>query len=456
MRTKRKYVTMKRTPLYITLGLLFVSAVLVTGAVADDATPLIAPLISDRAVVSAVYAEEAVMEEVEAINIPDMAYGTLRISPAYSYLQLQPGETETFTVTISNRADEELNIDPVMVIQPYTEDFLEEEWVTVTPSSVVIKADEKKEFTVEIAIPEDADLGYYGANIVFDRSLLDNELVEADVDYKISSYYGNSLELSVEVWIPPSVEISTTYINDRVKAGEEYDYEITLVNTGDEDISMSPELGGSAISASRSFYDYESAYSGDVFTEDSITIDAPSVIRVGETVTVTIHVKVPEGAQGGYAPSINLGIADPALNEWENQVYLYLALWEQPSEPFVTEFVTTVDASIKIEVTATQYEYSGTGYTGGSADVDPTFDLVLKNGNKEVDLELVKTVRKGYVNFGNEDIILYSGVTPEYQQYSTTYTEVYEVVGGIGEWELSILSENTDNFEYSITSGDSE
>ncbi|WP_292470059.1 hypothetical protein [Methanolobus sp.] len=54
--------------------------------------------------------------------------------------------------------------------------------------------------------------------------------------------YGNTIELSVEVWIPPSVQISTNYINDRVEAGKEYDYEIKLVNVGDENISITLQL----------------------------------------------------------------------------------------------------------------------------------------------------------------------------------------------------------------------
>jgi hypothetical protein len=41
-----------------------------------------------------------------------------------------------------------------------------------------------------------------------------------------------------------------------------------------------------------------------------------------------------------------------------------------------------------------------------------------------------------------------------YQSTGTVYTEVYEVSGAAGEWTLSILPVNADNFEYSITTGD--
>ncbi len=65
-------------------------------------------------------------------------------------------------------------------------------------------------------------------------------------------------------------------------------------------------------------------------------------------------------------------------------------------------------------------------------------------------------MNKGSVNFGSDDVIMYSSKSSAYQQYLTTYTEAYEATGAIGDWELSILSGNTDNVEYSITVGGSE
>ncbi|WP_342306286.1 hypothetical protein [Methanolobus sp. ZRKC5] len=441
---------MNKTPLYIAMGLLFVSAIFATGAIADDVAPMMEPLVSERSFVGVSYAED-----VETINIPDMGYGKLQVKPSYSHLQLQPGETSSVSITVINRNDETVTIDPIMVLQPYTENYLEEEWVTVTPSNVMMKSDEKRKFIVEVTVPDDADLGYYNANIVFDRSSISADTVDIEEDYKISSvYYGNSLDLSVEVWIPPSIEISSNYINDRVEAGKEYDYEVKLVNIGDKDISISPEIITNKIYPERSYYDPEQPSFDETFGEDSITIDAPSKVKAGETVIVKIHLKVPQGIQGSYSTSIDLGVGDPALNEWESQVQLYLNIWEQPSEPFVTEFATFSDAPIRIEVSTNQYEYSS--YSGGSAAQNPSFDLVLKNGNEEAELELVRVVNKGSVNFGSADVMTYSSESSAYQQYSTTYTEVYEATGAIGDWELSILSGNTDNFEYSITVGDTE
>lgn len=439
------------------MGVLLVSAFLSTGVVADGVTLSSGPLVSEKSFVSSSYAVDS-MEEVEAISISDMGYGKVQVKPAYSDLQLQPGETDSFTVTVTNRDDEEVTIDPLMVIQPYAENFLEEEWVTVTPSNALLQPDEKKEFTVKVAIPEDADLGYYSANIVFDRSVIGDDSDDTLAEDKISSlYYGNSLELYIQVWIPPSVRISGNYINDRVQAGEEYDYEIKIVNVGEEDISISPEILSSMVYPEISYYSSTRLSSDESFAEDAITIDSPSVVKAGETATVKIHMEVPEGLQGSYSATIDLGIDDPVLNEWENQVQMYLDVWEQPSEPFVTEFTTISDAPVRIEVSAQQYEYSGyEGYSSVSSKEQPSFDLVLRKDGEEVELSLVKTQKKGSLNLGGNDIILYSAGSSAYQQSSTTYTEVYEATGAVGEWELSILSANTDNFEYSISVGDSE
>ena len=451
---------MKITPLYIMLGMLLVSAVVASGAMAEKTSPIMEPLISTKSVVSASYAEIAV--DTEAISIPDMGYGSLQVKPSYAHLQLQPGETGSAIVTISNRGDEDITIDPVMILQPYSENYLEEDWVTVTPSDVVLQPGDKEEFTVEVVIPDDAELGHYYANVVFDRSVITDDTGDAgdsvfDVaNSKISSvYYGNSLDLSVEVWIPPTVQISTNYINGRVQAGEEYDYSIKLVNTGDEDISIDPELMSGELDPEIS---YSRAYHEKVIGKDSIVIDAPKEVKAGETAVVNVHVKIPEGTAGSYSTTIDLGIDDPALDEWENQVNFYLDIWEQPSEPLVMQFSVNGDSTVMIELSADQYSYSD--YSTVSGKPVPSFDVVLNDDGKEIELKLINTVSSGSVNFGNNNMVLssYPAITSSsgYQEYSTTYTEIYEAVGVSGECELSILSHNTDNFDYSITTIASE
>ena len=70
----------------------------------------------------------------------------------------------------------------------------------------------------------------------------------------VAGYYPNfpgTMQLNVQVWIPPAVQILTPYVNDLVEAGKDYTYEIKLRNTGDKDIALSPELteGGGIIYA---------------------------------------------------------------------------------------------------------------------------------------------------------------------------------------------------------------
>jgi hypothetical protein len=460
---------MKITPLYIILGMLLVSAVVASGAMAEKTSPIMEPLISTKSVVSASYAEasygEIAVEATEAISISDIGYGSLQVKPSYAHLQLQPDETGSAIVTISNRGDEDITIDPVMILQPYSENYLEEDWVTVTPSDVVLQPGDKEEFTVEVVIPDDAELGHYYANVVFDRSVITDDTGDTDdavfdgTDSKISSvYYGNSLDLSVEVWIPPTVQISTNYINGRVQAGEEYDYSIKLVNTGDEDISIGPELISGELYPEISYYDSSRAYYEKVIGKDSIVIDAPEEVKAGETAVVNVHVQIPEGTAGSYSTTIDLGIDDPALDEWENQVNFYLDIWEQPSEPLVRQFSVNRNSTVMIELSAEQYSYSD--YSAVSGKPVPSFDVVLNDDGKEIELKLINTVSSGSVNFGNNNMVLSSyppiASSSGYQEYSTTYTEIYEAVGVSGECELSILSHNTDNFDYSITSIASE
>ena len=61
---------------------------------------------------------------------------------------------------------------------------------------------------------------------------------------------------------------------------------------------------------------------------------------------VEVHLEVPENAVGSFSGSIELGIDDPALHDWEDQVQLYFTVWQQPEEPFVKEFTTSSEGTI--------------------------------------------------------------------------------------------------------------
>lgn len=441
---------MKKSLIYM-VGLLFVSSLFVSGAMADDLAPLIRPLNTEVKMVSSsagygVSSMPVIAED--AVIYPYGEMSKLVVKPSYSNIRLQPGESKEVKVTVTNRGDETASIDPTLVIQPYTQNYLKEEWVTVTPQSFELAPDAKQQFVVKVSIPSNADIGYYYASMVFGK--FDEQ------NYTKYPVYGGSMEMSIDVWTPPSVQIGTTYINDRVEAGKGYDYEIKITNVGKQDIAMDPEVlmntvyYAEAVSSIR----YDAGGSDVVLDESAVTVDAPSVIKAGETVTVKVHLDVPEDATGSFSGTLNLGIDDPALRDWEGQVQLYFTVWEKPSEPFVKEFTTTTDGTVRIEITASIYDY---GLYGSSTlqSLSPSFEVSMRQGSQQVDMQLVGSTTMGQVAYGSGYVRpLASSGSLGYQNTSTIYTEVYEVSGAAGEWTLSILPVNTDNFEYSITTGD--
>ncbi len=158
----------------------------------------------------------------------------IRVDPAYKYLQLEPGDSENFTVTVENKDNKTIELKPKPLITPYTENFINESWISISPSEKALKPGEKEEFEVKVSIPEDADLGNYAVLIAFTE-----KVPEGDV----AGYYPNfpgTMQLNVQVWIPPAVQILTPYVNDLVEAGKNYTYEIKLKNTGSKDICNLP------------------------------------------------------------------------------------------------------------------------------------------------------------------------------------------------------------------------
>lgn len=441
----------KKSLIYISIGLLFVSSLFVSGAMADDVAPLIRPLAAEVKMVSSsagygISSMPAITEDVAIYPYGEMS--KLVVKPSYSNIRLQPGESREVKVTVTNRGNETVSINPTMVIQPYTENYLKDEWVTVTPQAFELAPDAKQQFVVKVSIPKNADIGYYYASMVFGKF--------DDQNYTRYPVYGGSMEMSIDVWTPPSVQISTTHINDRVEAGKGYDYEIKITNVGKQDISMDPEVLMNSVyyAEAMSSISYDSGASNVLLDESSVTINAPSIIKAGETATVKVHLDVPGDATGSFSGTLDLGIDDSALRDWEGQVQLYFTVWEKPSEPFVKEFTTTTEGTMRIEITTTIYDYGLYG-SSTSGSLSPSFQVSMRQGSQQVDMQLVGSTTRGQVVYGSGYIKpLASPGSFGYQDTSTIYTEVYEVSGAAGEWTLSILPVNTDNFEYSITTGE--
>ena len=70
-------------------------------------------------------------------------------------------------------------------------------------------------------------------------------------------------------------------------------------------------------------------------------------------------------------------------------------------------------------------------------------------------MTFVKSVESGSANIGSYYPIWAIENGNIYQNYGDHYVETYRSPGAIGDWKLTILPKNTNNFGYSITVGDS-
>ena len=406
---------------------------------------------------------------VSSIAVPEMDAGyypefeKISVDPAYKYLELNPGDSKNFTVTVKNNDNKTVKLNPKLLIIPYTEQYIDESWVSISPSAKDLKAGEKEEFEVKVDIPENVDLGNYAVLIAFT-----DKVPEGDV----AGYYPNfpgTMQLNLRVWVPPTVQILTPYVNDLVEAGETYTYEIKLKNTGDKDVAIAPELteGGDII-----YYDSISPYGGMTyaFGNDAISIEAPEKVEAGDTAIVKLTLKVPADAKGSYTGTLDLNIDDPGINEYEGKVSLNFRILPIPEKPYETTFKTVDNGTISIEVGAYQYGY-GLYTSGENGDRTPSFEVNLKDpSGKNVTPALVSKKYSGSVNIIDDTypqpyLPYMSARAAEgmetynqgsYQAGTKTIVETYTAPGALGNWTLSILPKNTENFEYSITTGAAE
>ena len=278
---------------------------------------------------------------------------------------------------------------------------------------------------------------------------------EGDVLYQ---GFPGTVQLNVDVWTPPQVQILTTYIYDRVEAGKVYNYEIMLKNTGNSEIAIDPQLVenmyypmvAETTSVATNSATYVPPYGGygQAFGTDAITITSPSSIKPGETAVVKVKVEVPVDAKGDFSGSIDLNIEDPGIREYEGQVSLNFHVAVQPEKPYEIPFKVNADGTVTVDLKAYVYDmYSG------SKSADPSFEVKLidPQGN-EVKLVQKNSQYGGSVTVGSASypVIKAGENTSEYQEYSQKYVETYTVKASAGQWTLSVMPHNTENFEYSI------
>lgn len=420
---------------------------------------------------SAVLTGDEVQSKVAADTVSSSSYAgdyfpefqKIKVDPAYKNLELKPGDSKNFTVTVENKDNKTIELKPKPVITPYTENFINESWISISPSKGTLKPGEKEEFQVEVNIPKDADLGNYAVLLAFTE-----KVPEGDVAGSYPNFPG-TMQLNIQVWVKPSVQILTPYVNDLVEAGKNYTYEIKLRNTGSEDIAISPELVESVI--------YSAGTSQQAFGDDVIRVEAPDKIKAGQTAIVKLSLAVPATAKGSYNGNLDLNIDDPGIREYEGMISLNFRILPVPEKPYENTFEAGTDGPITLEIKAYQYGY-GLYTTGGNRNLTPSFNVSLidPSGNKvaptSVDtkysgsitivddtypqplysLPYMSSIAAGDVKTGNME----TKNQGSYQGGTTTFIKTYTAPGAVGKWKLSIYPENTESFDYTVTIGAAE
>ncbi len=360
----------------------------------------------------------------------------LWISPKNKYLQLKPGEAKEFTVKVKNRGENEITLSPELEVLPFAEYFLEESWIELVPEKATLKAGEKVTFTVKISIPENADVGNYNSVLAFTNETY----TRGSFPIKV-----NSLTMGVNIWKPPVVKILRKYVRDRVEAGGSYTYEIKLENTGDEAVSLSPKFGSTRMGRCLGMgcpTELEEAW---------VSINSPDKIEAGSKATVTIVVNMPAEAKGIYQGAVNLGINDPSIREWNQEVRLNLVVWQQPVEPYEKAFtVPEGSGKLSIEVGVNQHAYEKFGSIN---EGEPTFIVTLVSPEgSEISPSARKTVVTSVINLG-------AGYLPPWEEESSgmyrveriNYRETFILEDPApGGWKLKVMPSNAAKFEYTI------
>ncbi len=435
--------------IYGSIAVLLVCMAGATSFASNTAASEPAMIITDKVIYSTVgsMSQNAVtIAEIDAMNV----------DPGYYHMMLQPGTSGNFTVTVINKKDVAITVNPKMVATPYTYSYMDESWVAMNPAQKVLEAGEKAQFEIRVSIPEDAKVWNYAATITFMENVS-----EGDGLYPV---FPVSVQLNVDVWVPPQVQILTAYIYDRVEAGKIHDYEIMLRNIGDSEISIDPKVVENvyypmpaearpvAMDTVLSM-PYYGGY-GQAFGKDAITITGPSTIKPGETAVLKVQVKVSADAKGDFSGSIDLNMNDPGIQDYEEMVYLNFHVAVQPEKAYEIPFKVNDNATVIIELSAYTYD----AYASNSI-ADPAFEVKVTGPQGKESTVVQKAVEyAGSVTMGNVSYPVFkaSGNNSEYQSYSKRYVETYTVQASAGEWTLSVMPHNTENFEYSISVEPSE
>lgn len=310
-------------------------------------------------------------------------------------------------------------------------------------------------------------------------------------------------------YYPPDIELQTSYISDNLEAGKTYVYKVQVKNLDNKSITIEPRLsanypiiypmasqgttsqaagasGGSTTSnaqASTSTPTTASALApinapvrsnvpsvsstsvvssampmvpygtnGQTFDSSAINISAPSTIKADEVVNMTITIVVPDNSTGNYYSAIDMNVNGVENNQYNPQLSLSFTVQQPLIMPYMKTFSATTEAPIMIDISADTYN-SDMGTRISPTVEYPAFNVELTCNSNPVILTLVKTVKSGNIGSGITYPKWVSSTGDAYQSYGEHYVETYKANGAVGDYKLSILPKNTNNFGYSITIG---
>ncbi|CCQ34141.1 conserved hypothetical protein containing N-terminal carbohydrate-binding module, putative alpha galactosidase [Halorhabdus tiamatea SARL4B] len=363
-------------------------------------------------------------------------YTHLYLDDQYQYGEVKPGNSTTFNITVANGEDHAVELSPHVVLPQLEAHPIQDAWITIEDANTTLGANAERTFTVTVSVPEDTELGDYQAAIA---------LTEETISYPARPPQPiHAATISVEVYQEPTVTIqSPSYYSTSIQAGSDYTYEVVVENTGENAVPLNPSIETE-----------ESRYRDQATAQRSwFDIEAPSEVAAGENATVEITVNAPSDASvGDYDAMVDLGLKDPGRQDqsdyWQ-QVDLGFQIWEQPEDPFVTDF------QVGDEVENVTLTLSASQYREMANDRPASFDVTFVAPNGTVaDHQRAQVTNRGSVSLTS------AASRGETQGPYTSGNEAKQFVYGVddpsaGEWTVQIMPHNTTDFSYEIVRNES-
>ena len=341
----------------------------------------------------------------------------LKITPRFKHLGLKPGESESFDVKIRNPTDKDVKIEPKVVSFRET---IDETWISFDKGAFTLRAKDSATVRITVSIPSDAEKGFYSCQIAFTNDS--------------GGIYVNAIHLSVRVYIPPSVKISPRWISDFVEAGKTYEYKVKVKNKGEKTFSINPKV-----------VQPEYGIVGEWLSDREISIISSSTVPPNSEVEVKIVVNVPSDVTGYVRGTVDLGIDDPGLDEWNRRVELNLNVYSVPKEPFVKVVKLENASKLTVKVSSEIFNVPIPMFKAkGEFEVNifsPSGELKLR---PKVIEKLVVTTGYGFSPPWEETDGIYKVV-------STTKTEIYEIENPEnGEWRIEVMPKGCFGFSLEV------